>query len=135
MKKIPLNKAVANIVDATIVEEADYMKIKTFSDANNGELLPVDLSPDENAYRELRIIVKAINNNKNFPDWTDTFQEKWHPVFTTFPKFRLVDSVKHDAPFVSTVGSFFVFESKEKSDYAAKQFVDYYETLMMINHE
>jgi hypothetical protein len=133
MKTIPLNKSDVNIVDAKIIEdEADYMKIKTFSDANNGYESSNVESPNEKAYRELKIIIKAINNNDNFPDWDDTFQQKWHPVFITFPTFKLVDSVKHDAPYVTTVGNFFIFESKEKSDYVATQFIEHYKSLMTI---
>jgi len=134
MKTIRLDKSNVNIAEAKIVEdEADYMKIKTFDDANKNDLLFVGTqSHDEIAYCELKIIIKAINNNKDFPDWDDTFQQKWHPVFTTFPEFSLVDSVKHDAQYVTTVGSHLVYESKEKSDYGAKQFIERYKTLMTL---
>ena len=130
MKTISLNTK-ENIVDANIVEDvADYKKIKTFDDANDNSN---DVqSPDEIAYHELKIIVKTVNNNANFPDWDDVFQQKWHPVFTTFPEFKLIDSVKHDAPYVTTVGSYFSFESKEKSDYVATQFIGHYKSLMTI---
>lgn len=136
MKTIQLNPADVTTEKVTTGETNEvstftYLDITCFNDAS--KYLDVEIvqsSDDIVAYQELKIIVKAINNVDNFPDWGNIWQAKWHPVFKAHPVFEFIDSVKHDSPNVTTVGSHLVYESKEKSDYAAKQFIEHYKSLL-----
>lgn len=135
MKTIQLNPAdvITEKVTTGQAEESTfgYLDITSLTDATKylGDL-EILRSHDDVAYSELKIIVKAINNVDNFPDWGNIWQAKWHPVFKAHPVFEFIDSVKHDSPNVTTVGSYLVYESKEKSDYAAKQFIEHYKSLL-----
>lgn len=115
----------------------DYMDIKTFEDACEA----LDIDPDavccdadtldEIAYKRLKIIIKAINGGWE-PDWDNTSQRKWHPWFKLSSGFGFDDSAFVYGLSNSFVGSRLCFESEEKSDYAAKQFLSLYKELLTI---
>src|SRR5690349_14275173 len=67
-------------------------RIKTFSDAcevldiNPLDIYNEDDQPDENAYRQLKVIVRALNFLANgskewVPDYNNSNQRKWYPWF------------------------------------------------------
>jgi hypothetical protein len=115
-----------------------FDEIKTFEDAcealgiTNDSCKPifdVEEDPDEIAYKKLKVIVKAINQGWT-PNWTNADQKKWWPYFVLSSGFGFSYSdFIFDYPNTS-VGSRLCFESKEKSDYAAKQFLDLYQQFL-----
>ena len=118
-------------------EKKDFRDIKTFEDAC--ELLGIspndvchqnDLS-DEIAYKQLKVIVKAINQGWT-PDWDNGGQCKWWPWFGGRAGFACSYSNTSAAIAYASVGSRLCFESKEKSDYAGKQFLDIYKQFLLI---
>lgn len=132
-----LNEArelVADFIDQQIAED---WRVKSFNDAcdrlgldPNSILTAADTS-DEAAYKKLKVIAKAINNGWE-PDWDDTDQKKWWPWFRLSSGFGFGHS---DFSYVSSnagVGSRLCFESKEKCDYAATNFIGIYEDFLTI---
>ena len=85
--------------------------------------------PDEEAYVQLKIIVKAINEGWT-PDWNDENEKKWNPWFKLSSGFGFVISNYTYTGTFTTVGSRLCFSSKEKSDYAATEFISIYEKLL-----
>jgi len=118
-------------------KEKGFEDIKTFEDACtelriNPVLVFNELdSPDEIAYKKLKVIAKAINQGWT-PDWSDSDQYKYYPWFRVLSSgfgfsFSDYDYTGTDAG----VGSRLCFESREKSDYAAAQFVDLYKEFLL----
>jgi len=65
----------------------DYKSIKTFEDAcerlgiDSDDVYNINVdTKDEIAYKKLKVIYKAINNEW-VPDFTDSNQKKWYPYF------------------------------------------------------
>ena len=110
--------------------EFDFKSIKTFEDAckrlnvNPKDVYSPNDAPDEIAYKQLKIIVKAINNGWT-PDFKNTDKYKYYPWFNRSSGFSFNDSDYYRS--YSCVGSLLLFESEEKCEYAAKQFIDIYE--------
>jgi hypothetical protein len=107
-------------------------RIKTFSDVC--KVLGVDEddfyddhtyeTADELAYRQLKLIVKALNEEWT-PDWDNQNQYKYYPYFDMRGSglvFYFVDFWCRR----SAVGSRLCFRSRELAEYAAKQFTDIY---------
>lgn len=121
-----------------IFRKRSFDEIKTFEDACDelGIEIPTSLfsdldTPDEIAYKKLKVIVKAINQGWE-PDWSNTNQKKWWPWFNLSSGFGFSDS-NYGYPYtVTAVGSRLCFESEKKSDYTANQFVDLYEQFLTI---
>jgi hypothetical protein len=116
----------------------DFTSIKTFEDACQAlELDPSGIlyendTPDETAYKKLKIIIRAINQGW-VPDWENTNQEKWWPWFNLSSGFGFSLSY-FGYDFSSTiVGSRLCFETKKKSDYTANQFIDLYRNFLTLN--
>ena len=119
-----------------IAKKPDFRDIKTFDDACrhcgisekvfNESYKQLNLNDDTVAYEKCKIIVKAINQGW-VPDWDNTNQKKWWPWFRLSSWFGFVNSYSDYDFSDTTVGSRLCFETKEKSDYAAKQFLDIYE--------
>jgi len=121
-----------------------YKSIKTFEDAceeleiNPEEIFNEKDTPDEIAYKKLKIIVRAINTNAKgetwVPDWNNTDQRKWWPwfVLSSGSGFGFSFSFYDYAITLTSVGARLCFETKEQSDYAANQFIDIYEQFLTI---
>lgn len=115
--------------------------IKTFSDVLNH--LGIDeeefdenkdeLTQDEIAYRQIKLIVKALNEGW-VPDWTNSSETKYCPWF------RMGSSSGSEFSFYvydcwlagSVVGSRLCFKSRELAEYAGKQFAEIYKKYMTI---
>ncbi len=115
----------------------NYESIKTFEDAcKKLKVYPDDIfnkkdSPDEVAYKKLKVIVKAINNGW-IPNWKDSDQKKWFPWFNLSSGFGFSGSY-YCCDYAGTfIGSRLCFESSEKSEYAANQFIDLYKDLLTL---
>jgi len=109
-----------------------YEKIKTFEDALKGSDVIVEFnndSDDEIAYKKLKVIVSAINNGWK-PDWNNSDERKWFPVFILSSGFGFDDSSYGYALAGTGVGSRLCFQSEEQSDYAANQFIEIYKDLL-----
>ena len=116
-------------------------KIKTFSDVLNH--LGIDeedfedenknLSPDEVAYRKVKLIVNALNDGWN-PDWTDSSQYKYSPWFKMGSSSGSGFSYDVYGYWYtgSYVGSRLCFKSRELAEYAGKQFTEIYKEFMTI---
>lgn len=118
-----------------------YENIKTFNDAClacgtteqefDQRFQNLGLDADTLNYERIKIIAKAINQGWK-ADWSDTTQRKYYPYFKVLPSgdgFSLslcVYGCTHSA-----VGSRLCFESDEKCNYAAKQFTNIYEQLII----
>lgn len=111
-------------------------RVKTFADACNvlginsyGIVKSYD-SPDEAAYKQLKVIVQALNEGWT-PDWNNDDQYKYYPWFNLEDGFRF-DCVYSHYCADSHVGSRLCFKSSELAEYAAKQFTDLYKQFFTI---
>jgi len=118
-------------------KEKGFESIKTFEDAcavlgiNPGLVFNRADTPDEFAYKKLKVIIKAINEGW-IPDWSNRDQYKYYPWFEVLSSgFGFSDSDYDYASTFTAVGSRLCFESREKSDYAAKQFIDIYKSFLL----
>jgi len=108
-------------------------EIKTFEDAcNRLGIDPVQSKfsegePDEIAYKKLKIVVKALNENFTV-DWSNDKQQKFFPWFNMNPPggFKFNGSVCGFACSPLTGGNTMCFKSRGLADYAAEQFADLY---------
>jgi hypothetical protein len=113
----------------------DYEDIKTFEDAcealviNPNAVWNNNDTADEAAYKKLKVIIRAINQSW-IPDWNNTSQRKWFPWFHISSGFGFGGSDCGFGRSHSHVGSRLCFESKEKSDYAGRQFTAIYEEFL-----
>jgi len=109
----------------------DFRSIKTFEDACSATGTDTEtinlpgLTDDELAYRMLKIVVKAINNGWT-PDWNNFSQWKYYAWFNLSSGSGFSDSLCDFEYSDSGVGSRLCFESREKCEYAAKQFKNIY---------
>lgn len=119
-----------------IIKKAfDYTTLKTFDDVL--KRLKMDkaiilgysncyLSNDVLAYNKLKLVVTAINDGWT-PNWSDQNQKKWYPYFSLIFDFEFTNS----AYSYTAINSKLCFESREKSDYCATQFIDLYKQFML----
>lgn len=120
-----------------------YTDIKTFDDACrtqgtteqkfNERFKNLGLDPDTIYYEMLKIVVAAINQEWT-ADWNNSNQYKWWPYFKMSSGFGFSGSGYDCTYSRSSVGSRLCFESEEKSNYAAKQFIDIYKGFLTINN-
>jgi len=122
---------------------SDYFKKRSFEDIKTFEVACEELgidankqfldeyTPDEIAYKKLKIIVAAINQGWT-PDWSNSSQYKYWPYFKLSSGFGFSRSNSGYGNATTHVGSRLCFESEAKSDYAAKQFIDIYEQFLTI---
>jgi hypothetical protein len=111
-------------------EKFNYRDIKTFEDAcertgKDPKDLPVKYGKFAVLSYMLSIITEAINDGW-IPDYSNSDKYKYYPYFiwNKFSGFSFYSSdFTHSA---SGVGSLLLFESKEKCEYVAKQFIDIY---------
>ena len=112
-----------------------FKDIKSFEDACKA--LGIDhkkvMNPNEQediiAYKKLVIIIRAINQGWK-PNWNNSSEKKWWPWFNLSSGFGFSSSYYYDASTGATVGSRLCFESQEKCDYAATQFIDIYKSFL-----
>ncbi len=108
--------------------------IKTFEDACEFEGIDPDqfasdnedLSPDEYAYKQLKIIVKALNGGE-VQDYKDASVWKYYPYFNSTGSgsgFSCSDSY-YDYGY-SFVGSRLLFKTSDLAVYAGKKFTSIY---------
>lgn len=124
------------ITEFGIVNLRDWRSIKTFEEAC--EFLEIEvpqfdasLTGDEIAYKKLKIIVRAVNE-RWVPDWNDKSEQKWWPWFVLSSGFGFVASYYNYAITFASSGSRLCFQSKEKSDYTATQFLQLYKQFLTI---
>lgn len=92
-----------------------------------------DLEVDEIAYRQIKLIVKALNEGWT-PDWTNSNEYKYFPWFKMGSSsgsgfsYRVFDYWNS----ASVVGSRLCFKSRELAEYAGKQFTEIYKQYMTI---
>ena len=116
----------------------EFTDIKTFEDAcaalDHCFMQQVDETDDELAYRQLKVIVKAINEGWT-PNMNDTGERKWHPYFLLFDgtSAGFAYSYTYFAPsFAHTFfGSRLCFQSEAKAKHAGKQFEDIYKRFLL----
>ncbi|MGE8528472.1 hypothetical protein [Chryseobacterium rhizosphaerae] len=115
--------------------------IKTFSDVLNHLKIDEDwfeennvgLSDDEIAYRQVKLIVKVLNEGW-VPDWTNSNETKYYPWFKMGSSsgsgfsYHVYD---YWGSF-SYVGSRLCFKSRELAEYAGEQFTEIYKKYMTI---
>ncbi|MDR3026017.1 hypothetical protein [Chryseobacterium sp.] len=102
-------------------------------DADDFEEENEGLEEDELAYRQIKLIVKALNEGWT-PDWTNSSEAKY------FPWFKMGSSSGSGFSFgdyaywrtASYVGSRLCFKSRELAEYAGKQFTEIYKKYMTI---
>lgn len=113
-------------------------RIKTFEDlCNETGTDPEDYNklfgtPDENSYRRLKLAAKVLNEGWE-PNWNDSKERKWFPVFSLSSGFGFSDSFFSYAFTNASVGSRLCFKSEELSDFAAKTFLEDYKTFLTLN--
>ena len=114
-------------------------RIKTFADVlAHHDIIVKDfeqqcdgLTPDEKAYRQLKLIVSALNEGWQ-PDWNDSSQYKYYPWFKMASSgFRFDDCFSWVT--YSLVGSRLCFKSRQLAEYAARQFEGVYKEFMIVN--
>jgi len=115
----------------------NFEDIKTFEDACQALDIDPDAvwgdidTPDEIAYKKLKVIIQAINQGW-IPDWNNTNQRKWYPWFNLSSGFGFGVSDCDYGNTSACAGSRLCFETEEKSDYAAKQFLEIYKEFVTI---
>jgi hypothetical protein len=109
-------------------------RIKSFEDVledlglSSGEWSATikDLSDDEIAYRQIKLVVKSLNEGWE-PNWSDDDEYKYYPWFefdSSGPGFSCFD-YRYDRTH-SSLGSRLVYKSSELARYAGKQFESIY---------
>ncbi len=125
-----------NLFGSELFNQKITDRIKTFEDAvfELGIKTPNfdGDSKDEIAYKKLKIIVKALNQNWT-PDWNNHNKSKYNPIFTMGSSGSGFSSSCYGYwNSDSGVGSRLCFEKREVSDYAAVQFKDIYKDFLTI---
>lgn len=116
-------------------------RIKTFEDVLKVKETTVadfvatskELSPDEVAYRRLKLIVEVLNEGWK-PNWDDSSEYKYYPWFLMSSSsgvgFSYNDYVYWTTD--SVIGSRLCFKSRELAEYAGKQFESLYRDYFVI---
>lgn len=111
-------------------------RVKSYEDAcrvldiDQADIVSGDETPDEMAYKKLKIIVKALNEGWA-PDWDNSNQGKYYPWFyQNKPGFRLLSVLYNYS--LSDVGSRLCFKTRELAEYATAQFLSIYKDYFTI---
>ena len=117
----------------------NWRDIKTFSDAClaygtteekfNTKYGNIGLSKDTIAYEKIKIVVYVINGDWT-PDYSDSSQLKWTPIFNLSSGCRFHTSFDLYSYSCTVAGVRLCFESKEKSNFAGKTFEPLYADLL-----
>ena len=134
-------KVLTETFGADYFKKREFTDIKTFADACeecgtteeefNERFANLGLDADTINYEKVKIVVKAINQGWT-PDWSNSDQYKYWPYFNLSSGFGFSDSTYLCAYSTTNVGSRLCFETREKSNYAAQQFIDIYEQFLTI---
>jgi hypothetical protein len=90
------------------------------------KLFNLNDTPDEIAYKKLKVIIKAINQGWK-PNYKDSNQKKWYPYFDLSSFFRF-DNASYDYYGVYTDAAVrLCLETQEKAEYMGKKFTKLYE--------
>lgn len=118
---------------------ADFERIETFDDACracgtteaefNEKFAKLGLDDDTLKYEMIKIVAKAIRGDWK-PDWNNSNQRKWFPVFLLSSGFGFSYSAYYITLTDSRVGSRLCFETCEQSDHAGNQFLSIYKALL-----
>ena len=110
----------------TIVEPSDNLKTLFVYNGIDPVLLAAQ------AHAKLCVITEALNEGWK-PNWNNSSQYKWAPWFyLNDPGFRFdVSTIWNSASAGPSCGSRLVFHSEELSDYAGKQFLEIYKTMLL----
>lgn len=85
-----------------------------------------DGTPDEIAYKKLKVIAKALNEGKVL-SYADSNQKKWYPWFEySGSGFRFYDTYCVCTYTLTSGGSRLCFHSDELAKYAGTQFIELY---------
>jgi hypothetical protein len=112
-------------------------KVKSFEDAcaqlgiSVSDVLSGSDTPDEAAYKKLKVIVRALNQGWT-PDWTDGDQYKHYPWFDLSSGSGLAPYDFVHLYSSSFVGSRLCFKTRELAIYASKQFTSIYSDFMTL---
>lgn len=91
------------------------------------------LPSDERAYRQVKLIVRALNEGW-VPDWRNSSEYKYFPWFdmdgSAGSGFSFADCARWFSD--STVGSRLCFKSRELAQHAGEQFENIYKEFMLI---
>ena len=133
-----LKKQIEEIFPKELISGKITDRVKTFEDAC--AVLNIDIdwfdsqtqfdSPDELAFKKMKIIVRALNEGWT-PNWDNSNERKWFPWFylDNPSGFRFGDSLYAYSSSHSAGGSRLCFKTEELCNYAAKQFLPIYKDL------
>jgi hypothetical protein len=137
-------------IDGVIYVRKDSLKKKSFDEIltfeDACEVLDIDPdsvtsdqdTPDEAAYKKLKIVSKAINSINNdkpwVPDWNNSNQYKWFPYFNLSSGFGFSATGCAYVHARTTVGSRLCFESEAKAKHAGTKFLQLYKELLTITN-
>ncbi|MCQ9638646.1 hypothetical protein MP478_04530 [Chryseobacterium sp. WG14] len=128
VKLSPKPKNILEVIK-TFSDVLDYLGIDEDEFNENND----ELTQDEIAYRQIKLIVKALNEGW-VPDWQNSNQTKYFPWFkmgsSSGSGFSYDDYDGWDTD--SAVGSRLCFKSRELAEYAGKQFTEIYKKYMTI---
>ena len=116
-----------NIMDRVKTAD-DAFKIKGIT---IGSIVNDNDTPDEIAYKILKVIVQVLNEGW-VPDWKNDNQYKYYPWFDMSSGSGLSCGGYGDRASASTVGSRLCFKSAELAEYAGKQFLKEYTDFFII---
>ena len=93
-------------------------------------------TPDVVAFKKLKLIVRLANTDPLTgevwkPNFQDSNQRKWFPVFVLSSGFGFSDSYYYCGHAHTDVGSRLCFENQHNSDIIAKRFIDLYEVFLI----
>jgi len=90
-------------------------------------------SKDEKAYKKLKLIATLLREEW-VPDWNDSGQRKWFPVFkySSGSGFDFSYSYYYYGYTYSGVSSRLCFPTEELTDYFGKQFIDIHRELLTL---
>lgn len=80
-------------------------------------------------YEKCKLVAKAINQGWE-PNWDNDKEKKWYPWFRLSSEFGFAASNFSYVYAATYASSRLCYKSKEKSDYAAKQFLEIYKSLL-----
>lgn len=122
----------------------DYKDIKTFADAClvvgtteakfNIESEEAGDTPDERAYKQLKLIARALNAGWE-PDWNNSNEYKWSPFFDmrSTSGFGFADSLCVYVYSCTHLGSRLCFKSEAIAKHAGENFTAIYKEFLTLN--
>ena len=127
-----VRKALENLYGKEIFESGE---INSFEDACSvlgikvSSVLSKDDTKDEEAYKKLKIIIKALNDGWE-PDWDDSSQKKWYPWFKMAGSGFGFDGSDWDGSLANATGSRLCFKNEKLAKYAGEKFEGIYKEFL-----